>query len=98
MERPSLTKLSKMTAVRTKEQRRVHRRGLFLRLFQERSQLFGKGGGGGRAHDPQMYTDRKKIHVHVTYIYARASASERYLFSGLKILGANINDSIPTKH
>ena len=46
------------------------------------------GGGGGQA--PQMYRQKKTNHVHVYLTYMRervkrASASEIYVFSGLKI-------------
>ena len=67
------------------------------------------GGGGGR---PPNVPTEKKNHVHVN-LYARASASETYIFSGLKIhlhtytinavpfyylcYGA-LNNSILTKH
>ena len=53
-------------------------------------------GGGGQ--DPQMYRQKKKNHVHVTYMRERAkraSASETYTFSGLKILHANTINAVP---
>ena len=51
---------------------------------QERSQHFGWGGGGGGGPKPQMYQQKKKSRT--CNLYGWASASEMYIFSGLKIL------------
>ena len=65
------------------------------------------GGGGGKT--PKC-TDRRKKNVYVTYMRERASASDIYVFSGLKIhlhvyiiihpiqWYGIINDSMTDKH
>ena len=56
---------------------------------QWRSQLFGMGGG-----DPKCTYWKKKDSLHVTYMRERAkraSASDTYIFSGLKILVTDIH-------
>ena len=64
-------------------------------------------GGGGGARPPNVYTGEEKKIMYICNLYARASALERYIFSGLMhiqsmqfpfITYGAINDSILTKH
>ena len=54
------------------------------------------GGGGGGGASPQMY--RQKKIVHVCNLYARASSSETYIGPYFHIWCGTINDSIGQKN